>query len=123
MWGKKRIILVTPLLSILEQNAQVIREYIGDDNIILEHHSNVILIENAQEKLDLRELAVESWHAPVIITTMVQLLNTFFGRESTCVRRFQSLCDAVVVIDEVQTVPNHMLTLFKSCDEFPFRNL
>ena len=41
-------------------------------------------------------------------------------------RRFQSLCDAVVVIDEVQTVPNHMLTLFnltvnflsKSADHF-----
>lgn len=112
-WGKKRIVFVTPLLAILEQNAQVIRDYIGDGSIILEHHSNVIRTdEESEDQLDLRELAVESWHAPVIITTMVQLLNTFFLGKTTSVRRFQSLCDAVVVIDEVQTVPNHMLTLF-----------
>lgn len=112
-WGKKRIIFVTPLLAILEQNAQVIRSFIGDDSIILEHHSNVIHTdEGSDDQLDLRELAVESWHSPVIITTMVQLLNTFFLGKTTSVRRFQSLCDAVVVIDEVQTVPNHMLTLF-----------
>ena len=111
-WRKKRIIFVTPLLSILEQNAQVIREYIGDDSIILEHHSNVIQPDDAGDHLDFRELAIESWHTPVIITTMVQLLNTFFQGKTTSVRRFQSLCDAVVVIDEVQSVPNHMLTLF-----------
>ena len=41
-WGKQRIVFVTPLLTILEQNASVIREYVGDDSIILEHHSNVV---------------------------------------------------------------------------------
>ncbi len=112
-WEKKRIIFVTPLLAILEQNAQVIRDFIGDDSIILEHHSNVIQTDGeSEEQLDLRELAVESWHSPVIITTMVQLLNTFFLGKTTSIRRFQSLCDAIVVIDEVQTIPNHMLTLF-----------
>lgn len=111
-WGKKRVIFVTPLLAILEQNAKVIREYIGDDSVILEHHSNVIRTEDTGESLDPREMAVENWHAPVILTTMVQLLNTFFLGKTTSVRRFQSLCNAVVVIDEVQTVPNHMLTLF-----------
>lgn len=111
-WGKKRLIFATPLLAVLEQNAQVIRDYLGDDHIILEHHSNVIQTEDAGEDLDLRQLAVDSWHAPVILTTLVQLLNTFFLGKTTSVRRFQSLCDAVVVIDEVQSVPNHMLTLF-----------
>lgn len=111
-WGKKRVFFVTPLLAILEQNAGVIREYLGDDSIVLEHHSNVIQTEEAEESLDFRELAVESWHAPVILTTMVQLLNTLFLGKTTSVRRFHGLCDAVVVIDEVQTVPNHMLTLF-----------
>ena len=111
-WGKKRVIFVTPLLAVLEQNAKVVREYIGDDGVVLEHHSNVIRTEDTGNALDIRELAVENWHAPVILTTMVQLLNTFFSGKTTSVRRFQSLCDAVVVIDEVQTVPNHMLTLF-----------
>lgn len=110
-WGKDRIIFISPLLSILEQNAQVIREYIDDDNAIVEHHSNVIRTETDGE-LDIKELAMENWDAPVIITTMVQFLNTVFAGKTTAVRRFQSLCNSVIVIDEVQTVPNKLLSLF-----------
>ena len=109
---KKRIIFVTPLISILEQNAKIIRDFIGDDNIILEHHSNVILTENDAEQLDMKELAAESWQSPVIITTLVQLLNTMFLGKTTSIRRFEALCDSVIVIDEVQSVPNNMLSLF-----------
>ena len=117
-WKKQRIIFVTPLLAILEQNARVIRDFIGDDSIILEHHSNVMEPEEKTDALDLRELAVESWDAPIIITTLVQLLNTLFLGKTTSIRRFHGLCNAVVVIDEVQTVPNHMLSLFNTAVNF-----
>lgn len=110
-WGKKRIIFTSPLLSILEQNAAVIREYLDDDTVVLEHHSNVIRAEDGDE-LDMHELAIENWDAPVIITTMVQLLNTMFEGKTTAIRRFQSLCGSVIVIDEVQTVPPKLLTMF-----------
>lgn len=110
-WRKQRLIFTSPLLSILEQNAAVIRGALGDDSIVLEHHSNVLRTEG-KEELDLRELAVESWNAPVIITTLVQLLDTLFDGRTTAIRRFQGLCNSVIVIDEVQTVPNRMLTLF-----------
>lgn len=116
-WGKRRLIFTSPLLSILEQNAAVIREYLGDDNIILEHHSNVLRTEDGWE-LDQRELAVESWNAPVILTTLVQLLNTLFEGRTTSIRRFQGLCNSVIVIDEVQTVPPRMLTLFNLAMDF-----
>lgn len=116
-WGKRRLIFTSPLLSILEQNAAVIREYLGDDSIILEHHSNVLHTEEGWE-LDQRELAVEGWNAPVIITTLVQLLNTLFDGRTTSIRRFQGLCSSIIVIDEVQTVPPRMLTLFNLAMEF-----
>ena len=116
-WGKRRIIFTSPLLSILEQNAAVIREYLGDDSIVLEHHSNVLHTEESGT-LDPRELAVESWNSPVIITTLVQLLNTLFDGKTTAIRRFWGLCGSVIVIDEVQTVPSRMLTLFNLALEF-----
>lgn len=116
-WGKQRLIFTSPLLSILEQNAAVIREYLEDDSIILEHHSNVVHTEDGWE-LDQRELAAESWNAPVIITTLVQLLNTLFEGRTTSIRRFQGLCNSVIVIDEVQTVPPRMLTLFNLAVDF-----
>lgn len=116
-WGKQRLIFTSPLLSILEQNAAVIRGFLGDDTIVLEHHSNVLRT-GGEDELDLRELAVESWNAPVIITTLVQLLDTLFDGRTTAIRRFQGLCNSVIVIDEVQTVPNRMLTLFNMAIDF-----
>lgn len=111
-WQKKRIIFVSPLLSILEQNAEVIRSFVQDDSVILEHHSNFIQTEEQEEELDKRELLTETWESPILITTLVQLLNTMFGGRTTCIRRFHSLYDSVIVIDEVQTVPTKLLSMF-----------
>lgn len=115
---KQRIIFTSPLLSILDQNAKEIRKYIQDDSLILEHHSNLIPIEENDQQLDERELLTETWEAPIIITTLVQLLNTLFSGKTTCIRRFHSLCNSVIVIDEVQTVPSKMLSLFSLAINF-----
>lgn len=115
--GKERLIFTSPLLTILDQNARVIRDYLGDDSIVLEHHSNVVHTEDSPES-ELWELTVDSWNSPVIVTTLVQLLNTLFEGKTTSVRRFQSLCNSVIVIDEVQTVPSGMLTLFNLAVNF-----
>lgn len=108
---KKRIIFTMPLLSIIEQNAGIIHDYIGNEELILEHHSNIVETDENDE-LDKRELLVESWDVPIIITTMVQLLNTLFAGKTANIRRMQALCNSIIVIDEVQTVPDKMLSLF-----------
>lgn len=109
--NKKRIIFTMPLLSIIEQNAGIIHDYIGNEELILEHHSNIVETDENDE-LDKRELLVESWDVPIIITTMVQLLNTLFAGKTANIRRMQALCNSIIVIDEVQTVPDKMLLLF-----------
>lgn len=117
-WNKRRIVFTSPLLSILEQNARVLRDYLQDDSLILEHHSNLVSTKEDGEALDRQELLAENWNAPVIITTLVQLLNTLFSGKTTCIRRFHALCGSVIVIDEVQTVPNRMLSLFNLAVNF-----
>ena len=117
-WNKSRIVFTSPLLSILEQNARVIRDYIGDDSLILEHHSNLVEPKETEEQLNRLELLMESWESPVIITTLVQLLNTIFSGKTSSIRRFHALCGSIIVIDEVQTVPNKMLTLFNLAVNF-----
>lgn len=117
-YKKQRIIFTSPLLSILDQNAKEIRDYIQDDSLILEHHSNLIRTEEDGQQLDKRELLVENWASPIILTTLVQLLNTLFSGKTTAIRRFHALCNSVIVIDEVQTVPSKMLTLFSLAINF-----
>lgn len=116
-YNKSRIVLTSSLLSVLDQNAQVIRDFMPDPRIILEHHSNVVQPEDRDEQA-VWEMMSQQWSSPIIITTLVQLLNTLFSGKSSCIRRFHSLIDAVVVIDEVQTLPNNLLTLFNLAVNF-----
>ncbi|MCI8389007.1 MAG: CRISPR-associated helicase Cas3' [Clostridiales bacterium] len=119
--NKQRIIFAIPLLSILDQNAAAIRNaldiYSNDDDFLLEHHSNVVRT-NESEELDRNELVLENWHAPVIVTTLVQLLNSLFEGKTTSIRRMNALIDSVLIIDEVQSVPRKMLSLFNNAINF-----
>ena len=117
-YRKQRIIFTSPLLSILEQNAAVIRDYIQNDSLILEHHSNLVRTKENGQQLDEQELLAETWESPIIITTLVQLLNALFSGKTTAIRRFHALCGSVIVIDEVQTVPSKMLSLFSLAVNF-----
>lgn len=114
----KRIFFIMPLLSIIEQNAKEIRKAIGDESLILEHHSNVIDEGESYDELNERELLVNSWDSPVIITTLVQFLNTLFLGKTTSVRRFSALVNSIIIFDEVQTVPIKMLTLYNLAINF-----
>lgn len=111
-WGMKRVIYVIPLLTIIEQNAEVIRKAVGDDTMVLEHHSNVADPKSESTELQQQELLTESWDAPIVITTQVQFLNTLFSHKTTAIRRMHCLSNSVIVLDEVQTIPENMLSLF-----------
>lgn len=117
-WNKSRIIFTSPLLSILDQNAEVIRSFVGDNTLILEHHSNLADPGYDGEQLQSLELLMDTWESPIIITTLVQLMNTCFSGKTSSIRRFHSLTNSIIVIDEVQTVPNKMLSLFNLAVNF-----
>lgn len=110
--NNRRLFFVIPLLSVLEQNAQVIRNYLQGDDLILEHHSDVLRLKANTDELDPNELLTENWRAPVVITTLVQFLNTLFSGNPSCIRRMNALANSLIVLDEVQSVPRHMLSLF-----------
>ena len=103
---KSRIIYVAPFNSILEQNAAVFRRFLPDDTEILEHYGDVI-----DDDTRFRYYA-ENWSAPVIATSMVQFFNTLFLGKISSVRRMRGLLHAVIIIDEVQSVPVECVTLF-----------
>ncbi|OQB24848.1 MAG: DEAD/DEAH box helicase [Firmicutes bacterium ADurb.Bin182] len=112
---KKRILFVIPYLTVLDQNAKEIRGILGDpDDLILELHSNIIPDEendkSKEEKLP--KLRTERLESPIVITTVVQLLNTLFLGRAQSARRLQALADAVLIIDEAQALPAYCISLF-----------
>lgn len=117
--GLRRVIIVLPFLSIIEQNARVYREALGaDDNsgVLIEHHSAVKTKSGQAEPSEnesvdqVREKqAVENWDAPVIVTTAVQFLESLFRRRPGACRKLHNMARSVVVFDEVQTLPFSLL--------------
>lgn len=117
-YGKKRIIFIIPLLSVLEQNSKDIHKYLNAEGMILEHHSNLVAYDESKEELDTRELLTETWGAPVILSTLFQLLNILFSNKTTAVRRMNALADSVIIIDEVQSLPLKFAELFSMAVNF-----
>ena len=99
--GKSRVIIAVPFVTITQQNAQVYRELLGD--IVLEHHSN-LEIDDRRTKL-----GAENWDAPFVVTTTVQLFDSLFGRKPARSRKLHRLSNAVIVLDEVQSLPVPLL--------------
>ena len=116
-FGMKKIFYIAPFMSILEQNSDVIGE-LADEEYFLEHHSNIISEIDDENELEKYLLYSERWTSPVIATTMVQFLNTLFSAKTSSVRRMHCLCDSVIIIDEVQSVPLKCTHLFSLAVNF-----
>jgi CRISPR-associated endonuclease/helicase Cas3 len=111
----RRIIVVVPFLSIIEQNAKVYRDALGAD-VILEHHSNAWGDGNgdSNDPMDYshpaRQLAAENWNAPIVITTAVRFFESLFSNRPRGLRRMHNVARSVVILDEVQTVPREFVS-------------
>lgn len=99
---KDRIIYVIPYTSIIEQNAQVFREILGEDNV-LENHCNVDY--ESSEEFKPMQLASENWDKPVVVTTNVQFFESLFANKSSKCRKLHNIANSVVILDEAQMLP------------------
>lgn len=110
--GLERIIYVIPYTSIIEQNADAIRKAVEQDSDqypwVLEHHSNL----EPENQTWHSKLAAENWDAPIVLTTMVQFLETLFSGGTRGVRRLHQLANSVIIFDEIQTLPINCTHLF-----------
>jgi len=98
--GKRRIIYVIPFTSIIEQNAKIFRDMLGDD-AVLEHHCN-FLPDDSDWKT---RLATENWDATIVVTTNVQFFNSFYANKTSKCRKLHNVADSIIIFDEVHAIP------------------
>jgi len=115
-YQKRRIIYVIPFTSIIEQNAAVFRKQFGEEykDAVIEHHSafNDPAIESTIKQADSKtklKMAMENWDAPVIVTTVVQFMESLFSNRTSDCRKLHRIANSVVIFDEAQTLPMHLL--------------
>jgi len=121
-----RIIYVLPYTTIIDQNADEIRKVLEEkdkkgkylNRVVLEHHSNLMPDkETARQKV-----LSENWDAPVVLTTNVQVLEALFGSGTRGARKMHQLANAVIIFDEVQTLPVKCVQLFNMAVNFLVNN-
>ena len=108
----KRIVIVLPFLSIIDQTAKELKSIFKDHDVILEHHSNVIYEGKESEEeyycKGPKQLATENWDYPIVVTTTVQFFESLFSNQRSKCRKLHNLQDSIVIFDEIQTLPVHL---------------
>lgn len=116
-----RVIYVIPFTSIIDQNARDVRAILEPEDdpqdkgkVVLEHHASL----TPEQQTWREKLLTEDWDAPVVFTTMVQFLESLFGSGTRGARRMHQLANAVIVFDEIQTLPIKCVHLFNNAVNF-----
>ena len=110
-----RVIYVIPYTSIIEQNAQVFQEILGDENV-LENHANVDY--ESSEDFRPMQLAAENWDKPVVVTTNVQFFESLYANKSSKCRKLHNIVNSVIIFDEAQMLPvNYLRPCIAMMDE------
>lgn len=117
--GMERVIVVLPFTAIIEQTASIYAEIFGTDQV-LEHHSAWDAGDEPEDP-ELKplwsrnnrrqKLLSENWDAPIIVTTSVQFLESLHAHKPSRCRKLHNIPNSVVIFDEVQTLPAHLLDI------------
>lgn len=118
----RRIIVVIPYLSIIEQNAQVYADIFGKDSVLEHHCGSFVRLKRADDEhfalqVDEQESytppfhlpETENWDAPFIVTTSVRFFESLFSNHPSDARRIHNIARSIVILDEVQLLPRNLL--------------
>ncbi|MCE5218195.1 CRISPR-associated endonuclease Cas3'', partial [bacterium] len=115
--GLRRIVMVIPYLSIIDQTVAEYRKVLSQvlapqelDRYLLEDHSLAGTRDGrsdgrpSDEQDNSARLLAQNWDAPIVITTSVQFLESLFANRSRACRKLHRLAGSVILFDEVQTL-------------------
>lgn len=124
--GKKRIIYVIPMNSIVDQTVEVLGQLFSNEAQILRHQSTFsyedeeknedderkkygFLEESGEYKREAKN-AIENWGAEtIIVTTAVQFFETLSSNRRRKLRKLHNIGDSILVFDEAHLIPMDFL--------------
>lgn len=106
---RRRIILVLPFLSIIDQTAKVYDDLLKRPftSTLMQSHSLSERTYDDTEEKD-AEFFLDTWDSEIIVTTFDQFLLSLLGDKARHQMRFHNLADSIIVFDEVQALPTQL---------------
>lgn len=113
--SRPRIIYCLPFTSVIDQNAAILEDILAtakEDFVgeLAKHHyladwpSKRGQDDDQALEYSEKEYLVEGWEYTLTVTTFVQFLETLIGNRNRKLRKFHNLANAIVVLDEVQSI-------------------
>ncbi len=134
-YSLRRVIVVMPFLSIIDQTAAIYQELFShangfEPNFVIEDHSNTHsdddddgIPDSVNSNRRIHRLLSENWDAPIVLTTSVQCLESIMHNRPSACRKLHRMANSVILFDEIQTLPKHLAvptlaTLSRLCERF-----
>ena len=122
--GDLGIIFALPFLSVTEQAQTIVKDTLGVDVLSVNSKSFNERLEKAQKRYEteqtkesLKALLVEdfaenTFDHPLIITTFVQLFETFLSNRNSTLLKLPNFANRIFLIDEIQALPPRLYIFF-----------
>jgi len=121
---KAKIIYSLPFLSIIDQNYDVFEDVIKtvdsenlSGDVLLKHHHLADIFYRTQDDEEFEGLKslflIEGWNSEIIVTTFVQFFHTIVSNKNRSLRKFHTIANSIVILDEVQSIPHKYWLLLK----------
>lgn len=114
-----RLIIAIPFTSIIDQNYLVYEEVLQtttSSQLLKHHHLSTPHYKTAEDGLsaDQSQFLIETWDSQVVVTTFVQLIEALFTNNKTKLLKLPQLANAVVILDEIQSIPYRLWPLIRA---------
>jgi CRISPR-associated endonuclease/helicase Cas3 len=119
-----KIIYSLPFLSIIDQNCDVFEDVFKTvemenptEDMLLKHHHLADIFYKTRDDEEFEGLKslflIEGWNSEIIVTTFVQFFHTIVSNKNRSLRKFHTIANSIVILDEVQSIPHKYWLLFK----------
>lgn len=119
---ESRIIYALPYINIIEQALEEYKKTLNNHEIrILGHYQYADIF--GEDKVDEKDeephynqklMALDTWQADIIITSFVQFFQTLIGNRNKLLKKFNHFANAIIILDEVQTLRLEQMPLLGS---------
>lgn len=121
---KAKIIYSLPFLSIIDQNYDVFEDVFNivetanpSEDVLLKHHHLADIFYRTRDDEEFEGLKslflIEGWNSEIIVTTFVQFFHTIISNKNRSLRKFHTIANSIVILDEVQSIPHKYWLLLK----------
>lgn len=116
-----QIVYSLPFINIIEQGYDEYQKALkGIDCKILAHYQYADVfgkdkdLNESQKGYNQSLMELDTWQSDIVITSFVQFLHTVIGYRNKILKKFNHLANAIVILDEVQTLRLEQLPLIGS---------